>query len=95
MIIKIQENENGSHNNQSFVPAEIPVGWAVVPEEMEIPDSFPFVDIETEGQIVVKMVKKAVPPVPPQPIEPTEEDDVNAMLIDHELRLTMLELDFI
>lgn len=33
------------------------------------------------------------PPLPgPKPEEPTEEDDVNAMLVDHEFRLTMLEL---
>jgi hypothetical protein len=24
--------------------------------------------------------------------EPTQEDDINAMIVDHELRLTMLEL---
>ena len=27
-----------------------------------------------------------------QAVEPTEEDDVNAMLVDHEYRLTLLEL---
>ncbi len=28
----------------------------------------------------------------PTPPEPTEEDDVNGMLVDHEYRLTLLEL---
>ncbi len=28
----------------------------------------------------------------PTPSEPTEEDDVNGMLVDHEYRLTLLEL---
>lgn len=49
-IIKIEANENGSHNNQesnAILPV-IPYGWAVIPDDMSIPDSWPFVNITTE-----------------------------------------------
>ena len=31
-------------------------------------------------------------PLNPEPSEPTEEDDINQMLVDHELRISMLEI---
>lgn len=31
-------------------------------------------------------------PLNPKPPEPTEEDDINNMLVDHELRISMLEI---
>ena len=53
-IIKIVPHTNGAHANQTTMTPlpEIPEGWAVVPEGMEIPDTFPFVGIEVEGQVV-------------------------------------------
>lgn len=50
MIIKIEAYENGAHANQSTTPIILPEGWAIVPEDMEIPDTFPFVNIEAEEQ---------------------------------------------
>lgn len=48
---------------------------------------------------VIDVVTKWIPKEPfeptqpePEPQEPTEEDDINAMLIDHELRIMDLEL---
>ena len=68
-IIELQALENGAHRNQSASSGlPIPDGWAVIPEEMELPNSFPFVDIETEmGEkenihMVTKLREREVPP---------------------------------
>ena len=57
-IIETRALENGAHRNQefygSFVP-QVPNGWAVIPEDMPIPDTFPFVDIEVENGVVTAM----------------------------------------
>ena len=72
MIIKIEAYENGGHANQSTTPKVIPEGWAVVPDNMEIPSTFPFVDIEVEGQRVTAMMAGVVPEPEPEP-EPAPE----------------------
>lgn len=45
-IIKIQPFENGSHDNIRKEITSIPEGWAEIPDDMPIPDTFPFVNIE-------------------------------------------------
>ena len=81
MIIKIKAYENGGHDNQSTVPKVIPDGWAVIPDEMEVPDTFPFVNITVEGQIVTSMTAGVVPDPEPVPdVEPTDTDVLNALL---------------
>lgn len=47
-IIEIEALSNGAHRNQDGGFDVIPSGWAVIPDDMEIPDTFPFVNIETE-----------------------------------------------
>lgn len=86
--IKIEANENGSHNNQF---GEIVLGeeWAIIPEEMIIPPSFPFVDIEVEDGVVVSMTEK---PIPTEPKEFSLEEIMFLTLADHEERLCMIEL---
>ena len=60
---------------------------------MEIPDTFPFVGIEVEGQVVTVMTPSVVPEPEPMPeTEPSAEEDLMGMAVDHELRLTMLEM---
>jgi len=99
-IIEIEANESGGHNNQTIngvIP--VPDGWAVIPDDMTIPDTFPFVNITVadsseDGAPFVTSMTAGVVPDPesdPEP-EPTEADDTAAMLVDHEYRLTMLEL---
>lgn len=46
MYIRIEPNADGSHDYQTGGALEN--GWAVVPSDMEIPDSFPYVDIEVD-----------------------------------------------
>lgn len=55
-IIEVQALPNGAHRNQSGEFSTIPDGWAVIPEDMPIPDTFPFVNIEAEEIIHYKDV---------------------------------------
>lgn len=45
MFIQIKANLDGSHAFQ--IGGNLEDGWAVVPDSMTIPDTFPFVNIET------------------------------------------------
>ena len=78
-IIKTEPLEFGGHCNQT-TSGEFPVpeGWAVIPEDFEIPDSYPFVDLEVEEGVVTGMTPREVPPAP----EPGEsaEDILNIIL---------------
>lgn len=75
-IIKIEPYENGAHANQtSSSTFPVPDGYALIPDNMLIPDTFPFVDIEVEGDnppIVAKMTAGVVPPTP----EPSVDERV-------------------
>lgn len=56
MFIKIEKNPDGSHAYQ--VGGYLENGWAVIPSEMILPTSFPYVDIEVdENNIVVSMTE--------------------------------------
>ena len=94
-IIKIEQLENGAHQNQCANFKIIPEGYAVVPDDLETPN-FPFGDItveEIEGILTVtSWTPREIPKEPETEQEPTAQDDTDAMLIDHEYRLTMLEL---
>ena len=91
-LIEIQALPNGAHRNQTIQGGmACPDGWAIIPEDMPIPETFPFVDLTAEGQRVVTMTAGTVPEPEPGP-EPSESDDLAAMTVDHEYRLTLLEL---
>ncbi len=61
MIIKIEACENGAHLNQSVTPQAVPAGWAVVPDGMEIPETFPFVGVTSENGVVTGLTAGTVP----------------------------------
>ena len=71
-IIRIEALENGAHSNQRkdgvFNP--IPDGWAVVPEDMAIPETYPFVDITVENGVVTSMTAGVVPEPEPEEAPP-------------------------
>ena len=67
LIIEITALENGAHRNQTGTFRTIPEGWAVVPNGMEITDTFPFVDIEVEDGVVTSMAAGTVPEPEPEP----------------------------
>lgn len=77
--------------------------WAFIPAELTIPSSYPFVDITTEKQLVVNnnqqqevnvvtsMSEKEVPTIESPEKESSIIDDMMAMMVDQEYRLTLLE----
>lgn len=79
-IIEIAALENGAHSNQASSAIKAPPpGWAEIPAGMKIPETFPFVDIEVEGNVVVKMTAGTVPePEPEITPAPTQLDRVEA-----------------
>lgn len=79
IIIEIQALPNGAHRNQTTTSTTIPTGWAEIPADVAIPETFPFVDLVVEGQRVVSMMAGVVPDPEPQPEpEPTETEQLRA-----------------
>ena len=80
LIIEIAALENGAHRNQTGTFHTIPEGWAEVPSSIEIPDTFPFVDIEVENGVVTSMTAGVVPEpeLEPEP-EPTLDERVTSL----------------
>lgn len=80
-IIEIVALDNGAHRNQSGTLSVVPDGWAVIPDDMVIPETFPFVDIVVEDGAVVEMTAGVMPdPAPVPDPAPTDTDVLNALL---------------
>lgn len=80
-IIEIEPLDNGAHRNQTGDFRTLPEGWAGVPSSTEIPDTFPFVNIEVENGVVTSMTAGVVPDPEPEPEpEPTDTEVLNALL---------------
>ena len=78
-IIEIQAQDNGAHRNQTTTSTTIPTGWAEIPADVAIPETFPFVDLQVEGSKVVSMTAGVVPDPEPEPEpEPTETEQLRA-----------------
>lgn len=96
-IIEIAPLDNGAHRNQNGNGnfRTIPDGWAVIPDDMEIPSTFPFIDIEVEGQVVTSMLPGVVPEPEEDPAtpEPTLEEKYQAL--EEQLATTQDAVDFI
>nr|DAT44256.1 MAG TPA: hypothetical protein [Caudoviricetes sp.] len=76
-IIEIQPQSNGAHRNQTVSGAvAVPDGWAVIPADMAIPGTFPFVDLVMDGNQVVSMEPGVVPE--PETPAPTETEQLRA-----------------
>ena len=60
-IIEITAQDNGAHRNQTGTFSAVPDGWAVIPDSISIPDTFPFVNIEVDGQTVTAMTAGTIP----------------------------------
>ena len=78
-LIEVQALDNGAHRNQTTTSTTIPTGWAEIPADVAIPDTFPFVDIVLDGNKVVSMTAGVVPEpeTEPEP-EPTETEQLRA-----------------
>lgn len=78
-IIEIQALDNGAHRNQTTTSTPIPTGWAEIPADVAIPETFPFVDFQVEDNKVVSMTAGVVPDPEPEPEpEPTETEQLRA-----------------
>lgn len=81
-IIEITALENGAHRNQTWSGpvSSIPAGYAVIPDGIVIPDSFPFVDIEIgeDGRIIGLTARDMPEPEPVPEPAPTEEEQLRA-----------------
>ena len=66
-LIEICPQENGAHRNQTIDrKIQVPDGWAVIPDDVMIPNMFPFVDVTTENGVVTSMTAGTIPdPVVP------------------------------
>lgn len=76
LIVEIQPQENGAHRNQTCNLSNIPEGWAVVPDSIEVPATFPFVNIEAEDGVVTSMTAGVVPEPEPEPAPEPEPEYV-------------------
>ena len=97
-LIKIEPLENGAHDNQLLAfDIEIPDGWAVIPEGMELPDSFPFVDLTVEKvdevPTVTAMTAREVPKTDTPEREPTLAEKVTTLQEENKmLKQCLLEM---
>ena len=93
-LIEVVALSNGAHRNQMCnFEMPVPDGWAVIPEDMTIPDTFPYVNITVDGTTVTSMMAGVVPEPEPEPEpEPTAEDITLDLMAEHEERLCMLEI---
>ena len=67
-IIELSALPNGAHRNMdSYVWMVPPEGWAMIPEEMELPETFPFVGVEAEEIDGVMTVTVLTPGTMPEP----------------------------
>lgn len=79
--IDINELENGAHRSQTGKVC--PPGWAIIPDDVEIPETWPFVmvtTVEKDGQLFVESLKAGKVPDPePEPPMITEEERLDAL----------------
>lgn len=77
IIIEIQPQSNGAHRNQTIQGGmACPEGWAIIPADVPIPATYPFVTLTVEGQTVTGM-EPGVMPEPEIPA-PTEAEQLRA-----------------
>lgn len=78
--IEVNALENGAHRSQNGNVC--PEGFAIIPDDMEIPETFPFVKVTTvekDGKLYVKKLKAGTVPEPePEPHEITIEERLEA-----------------
>ena len=99
VISKGALDNHGSHDIQTNSGwLENPYGetYAVVPDDMVqgimATKGYCDITLNDDGTEVVSFVAREIPEIKPTKPEPTAEDDIDAMLVDHEYRLTLLEL---
>lgn len=85
-MIEVAALDNGAHRNQTY-NGVLPKGWAIIPEDTEIPATFPFVGVtveEVDGILTVTALEEGIVPEPDPSDEPEKgpsaEEILDAML---------------
>lgn len=82
LIIELTPLANGAHRNQSGPFMRPPVGWAIVPPELEADaqEFLPFIDLTVEDGKITAVAQGVIPEPEPEPEpEPTVEDRVTTL----------------
>ena len=80
-IIEIAPLDNGAHRNQNGGLSVVPEGWAVIPDDMTIPETFPFVNITVKDGVVTSMTAGTMPePEPEVEPAPSQLDMIEAQV---------------
>ena len=89
-FIKIEPFDTGSHDNYTTnEDLEQLEGRATIPDDMQIPDTFPFVDIVVKDGVVTKMTPKVMPEQEQFPVSNIEQIRAD---IDYIAAMTGVEL---
>lgn len=79
-IIEIEANELGGHDNLTVYTDDnypVPEDWLIIPDDIEIPETFPFVSFHYRAGKVIDMTAGIMPEPEPEPSsEPEPETDV-------------------
>lgn len=82
-MLEIAELENGAHRNQTY-NGELPLGWALLPEELGVLQNFPFGSVkvqEVEGlSVVVSWEPGELPEPSSEKEQPTQFDLLEAQV---------------
>ena len=98
LIISAEQTEQGQHlfESQSHREECWMEGYAAVPTELEeaVTGCMGYCDVTIENGVVtaVEPHPERIPVPEPTQTQPTAQDDTDALLVDHEYRLTLLEL---
>ena len=81
-LIEITANELGGHDNMNIITGDAPelIEWAEIPDDMEIPSTFPFVDLTVRDGIVIEMREGVMPPTPEPEYAPSTDEVLDALL---------------
>ena len=90
LYITVDSTENGAHGYIECNYATKSPHYALVPPSIQIPPSFPYVDIDVKNGIVTKMVARTVPYIPEPEPQPEPEPEPQPTLDD---RVATLESD--
>ena len=74
-LIELAPLENGAHRNLSAQLTRVPEGWAVLPAEIPVPETFPFVEVEAAEVNGVMTVTALTPGEVPEPEEIPETEE--------------------
>ncbi len=100
LIIRKQPHENGAYPNQIIDSySEVPEGWVEIPENLieKTKRLLPFITMTLEEESIINVednteAREAAKANTPSSAIISIETDLLSMTVDHEYRLTLLEL---